>query len=104
MIVCKLRRARWQSRVVYVIIKQWLMNALSTSKSSLKRVARLTAGLALLPIGVAMLVLPGPGLLLLLSSLMLLEDEFDWALKVRNQLNQMTLRSRDWLFKRLGAG
>jgi|GEM_PF-4109003 len=80
------------------------MDALSTSKSSLKRVARLTAGLALLPIGVAMLVLPGPGLLLLLSSLMLLEDEFDWALRVRNQLNQMTLRSRNWLFKRLGAG
>ena len=79
------------------------MDALSTSKSSLKRVARLTAGLALLPIGLAMLVLPGPGLLLLLSSLMLLEDEFDWAGRVRRQLNLMTLRSRDWLFKRLGA-
>jgi len=79
------------------------MNALSTSKSSLKRVARLTAGLALLPIGVAMLVLPGPGLLLLLSSLMLLEDEFDWAGRVRHQLNQMTLRSKDWLVKRLGV-
>lgn len=79
------------------------MDALSTSKRSLKRVARLTAGLALLPIGLAMLVLPGPGLLLLLSSLMLLEDEFDWAGRVRSQLNLMTLRSRDWLFKRLGA-
>jgi hypothetical protein len=78
------------------------MNALGTSKSSLKRVARLTAGLALLPIGVAMLVLPGPGLLLLLSSLMLLEDEFDWAGRVRGQLHQMGSRSRDWLFKRLG--
>jgi hypothetical protein len=75
------------------------MNALSTSKSSLKRVARLTAGLALLPIGVAMLVLPGPGLLLLLSSLMLLEDEFYWAGKVRAQLDQLVRRSRDWLLK-----
>jgi hypothetical protein len=75
------------------------MNALSTSKSSLKRVARLTAGLALLPIGVAMLVLPGPGLLLLLSSLMLLEDEFDWAARVRGQLDQLGRRSRDWLLK-----
>lgn len=79
------------------------MNALSTSKSSLKRVARLTAGLALLPIGLAMLVLPGPGLLLLLSSLMLLEDEFYWAGRIRGQLQELTLRSRDWLFKRLGA-
>ena len=76
------------------------MNALSTSKSSFKRVARLTAGLALLPIGVAMLVLPGPGLLLILSSLMLLEDEFYWAGRVRGQLHQVALRSRDWLLKR----
>ena len=62
----------------------------------------MTAGLTLLPIGVAMLVLPGPGLLLILSSLMLLEDEFDWAGRVRQELHQMTLRSRDWLVKRLG--
>jgi hypothetical protein len=79
------------------------MNALSTSKSSLKRVARLTAGLALLPIGLAMLVLPGPGLLLLLSSLMLLEDEFYWAARVRAQLNQFTMRSRNWLLRRRDA-
>ena len=59
----------------------------------------MTAGLALLPIGVAMLVLPGPGLLLLLSSLMLLEDEFYWAGRVRGQLDQMGRRSRDWLLK-----
>jgi hypothetical protein len=79
------------------------MNALSTSKSSFKRVARLTAGLALLPVGVAMLVLPGPGLLLILSSLMLLEEEFSWAARVRLQLNQLTLRGRDWVFRRRGA-
>lgn len=79
------------------------MDALSTSKSSLKRVARLTAGLALLPIGIAMLVLPGPGLLLILSSLMLLESEFDWAGRIRNQLHQLVFRSRDWLLKRIRA-
>jgi hypothetical protein len=79
------------------------MNALSTSKSSFKRVARLTAGLALLPVGVAMLVLPGPGLLVLLSSLMLLEEEFYWAARVRGQLQELTVRGRDWLLKRRGA-
>ena len=79
------------------------MNALSPSKSSLKRVARLTAGLALLPVGVAMLVLPGPGLLLVLSSLMLLEHEFYWAGRARGQLQQLTMRSRNWLLKRRGA-
>ena len=101
--MCKLWSERWQLRVVQVIIKQWLMNALSPSKSSLKRVARLTAGLALLPVGVAMLVLPGPGLLLVLSSLMLLEHEFYWAGRARGQLQQLTMRSRNWLLKRRGA-
>jgi hypothetical protein len=79
------------------------MNALSTSKSSLKRVARITAGLALLPLGLAMLVLPGPGLALLVGSLMLLEEEFDWASRARNALQQLTLRGRDWLLRRRSA-
>jgi hypothetical protein len=73
------------------------MTTLSTSKSSFKRVARVTAGLALLPVGVAMLVLPGPGSLLILSSLMLLAEEFNWAGRALATLNQLTLRSRHWL-------
>jgi hypothetical protein len=73
------------------------MEALSSYKSSLKRVARVTAGLTLLPVGIAMLVLPGPGLLLILSSLMLLADEFDWAGRALAALNQLVLRSRNWL-------
>lgn len=78
------------------------MDALSSYKSSLKRVARVAAGLTLLPVGIAMLVLPGPGLLLILSSLMLLADEFDWAGRALAALNQLVLRSRNWLlgFKR----
>jgi hypothetical protein len=72
-------------------------------KSSLKRYARMTAGLTLLPVGVVMLVLPGPGVALILGSLMLLEEEFQWAARARGQLNQFTLRSRNWLLRRLGA-
>lgn len=81
------------------------MEALNTYKSSIKRVARVTAGLVLLPVGVAMLVLPGPGLLLILSSLMLLADEFDWAGRALHALNALVLRSRNWLlgFKRRSA-
>lgn len=30
---------------------------------------------------------------------MLLEDEFDWAARVRGQLDQLVRRSRDWLLK-----
>lgn len=81
------------------------MNAssISSSKSSLKRVARTTAGLALLPVGVAMLVLPGPGFALLVISLMLLEGEFLWAGRVRSQLHRWAARGREWLLKRRGA-
>ena len=73
------------------------MDSLVPYKSSIKRVARVTAGLVLLPVGVAMLVLPGPGLLVILSSLMLLADEFEWAGRALGVLNQWVLRSRNWL-------
>jgi hypothetical protein len=63
----------------------------------------MTAGLALLPVGVAMIVLPGPGVPLIVVSLMLLEEEFQWAGRARGQLQQHVLRSRNWLFRRLGA-
>jgi len=79
------------------------MDASSITKSSLKRVARMTAGFALLPVGVALLVLPGPGVPLVVASLMLLEEDFYWAGRARVQLHQLTLRSRDWLLRRRGA-
>lgn len=79
------------------------MDASSISKSSLKRVARMTAGLTLLPVGVALLVLPGPGVPLVVASLMLLEDEFYWAGRARMQIHRLTVRGRAWLLKRRGA-
>jgi hypothetical protein len=61
------------------------------------RVAKVTAGFVLLPVGVAMLVLPGPGLPVVAASLILLEDEFTWAGKAREGMTDLGKRGVDWL-------
>jgi hypothetical protein len=65
--------------------------------SALVRSAKVAAGFALLPVGIAMLVLPGPGLPLILWSLVLLEEEFPWAARVRETLMALARRGMTWL-------
>jgi hypothetical protein len=60
-------------------------------------VAKMTAGFALLPVGVALLVLPGPGLPVVALSLFLLEDEFRWAGKARVGMADLGKRGVDWV-------
>jgi hypothetical protein len=61
------------------------------------RVAKVTAGFALLPVGVALLVLPGPGIPVVVASLALLEGEFGWAGKARTRISSATRRGLTWL-------
>jgi len=61
------------------------------------RVTRVTIGLAMLPVGVAMLVLPGPGIPVVLGSLGLLKNEFDWAKTTLGGISHLAQRGRDWL-------
>ncbi len=65
--------------------------------NEIKRVAKVTAGFALLPVGVALLVLPGPGLPVVALSLMLLEDEFSWAGRAREGISDLGKRGFDWV-------
>lgn len=55
-------------------------------------------GFPVLVAGVAMLVLPGPGLLVILVGLLIISWEFDWAKhyveKVRSQLNKVSQAAR----------
>ncbi|WEV78224.1 hypothetical protein O9K63_00480 [Janibacter cremeus] len=44
-----------------------------------KRIAKLTLGWLLVVVGVAALVLPGPGLLALAAGLLLLSQQYEWA-------------------------
>jgi hypothetical protein len=64
------------------------------------RVARVTAGLVLLPVGVALLVLPGPGIPIVAGSLMLLESEMPWAGRARVKLGEVARAGASWLQKR----
>lgn len=68
--------------------------------STIKRVAKVTTGFALLPVGVALLVLPGPGIPVVAASLALLESEFHWAGKARAGMNDAARRGLDWLARK----
>jgi hypothetical protein len=69
-------------------------------QSGIVRVAKVTAGFTLLPVGMALLVLPGPGLPVLAAGLMLLGDEYAWAAKARDGMTSITKRSVTWLQQR----
>lgn len=75
------------------------------------RVARITGGAALLLAGAALLVLPGPGIPMVLGALILLETEFHWARRLRARMNGeagrwgASLRSAAaWLLSRAAYG
>ena len=56
------------------------------------RAARLVAGWALLVVGAALLVLPGPGIPLLLGGLALLAREQPWARRAQTKLRERLAR------------
>ncbi len=57
------------------------------------RAARVAAGAVLLFAGAALLVLPGPGIPLVLAALLLLQTEFPWARRLRARLSGAAGRS-----------
>jgi hypothetical protein len=75
----------------------------NSTKPKLIRVARVTAGFALLPVGVAMLVLPGPGIPVVVGSLMLLEEEFDWASRARLKIHRLAQSGKAWITQQVAA-
>jgi hypothetical protein len=59
-----------------------------------KRIARIVGGFALLLGGVAMLVLPGPGLLAIAGGLAILASEFPWARQLLDAMMRAVTRVR----------
>jgi tellurite resistance protein TerC len=57
--------------------------------SHIKRVLKIIAGFALLPLGVIMLALPGPGWLTIVLALAILAGEFVWARKLLDRLKEV---------------
>jgi uncharacterized protein (TIGR02611 family) len=59
-----------------------------------KRLAKIVFGFTLLAIGVALLVLPGPGWLTIALGLALLAGEYVWARKLLDRLKRMGAKLR----------
>lgn len=61
---------------------------------SAKRIAVLVVGLALVAGGLAMLVLPGPGIVVVILGLAVLATEFVWAEKMLDRARTQAERAR----------
>ena len=53
-----------------------------------KRLIRIVIGFTILIIGLALLVLPGPGILFIILSLTILATEFIWAKRLLNKVKE----------------
>ncbi len=74
------------------------MTATSTPKRHpAVRIARVAGGWVVLAVGAALLVLPGPGLLVVAGGLALLAGEYDWAANLLHSVRERIakLRRRD---------
>ncbi|HJR26361.1 MAG TPA: PGPGW domain-containing protein, partial [Acidimicrobiales bacterium] len=60
-----------------------------------KRMAIFVVGVALLAAGVVMLVLPGPGLLVIIAGLAVLATEFAWAERLLDRAKEQAERAKD---------
>lgn len=65
-----------------------------------RRLIKIVVGFTLLAIGVAMLVLPGPGIVMIMLALAILGAEFVWA---RRLLDRMKAAARDAVDKIRGT-
>ncbi len=60
-----------------------------------KRIAVLVVGLALVAAGLAMLVLPGPGIVVVLLGLATLATEFAWAERMLDAAKEKATKAKD---------
>ena len=84
--------------------REWLQFILRSSK----RIAVLVVGLALVAAGLAMLVLPGPGIVVIIAGLAVLATEFVWAEKMLVRAKDHATTAKDdatsrWRRRRSGS-
>ncbi|HYZ12984.1 MAG TPA: PGPGW domain-containing protein [Actinomycetota bacterium] len=65
-----------------------------------KRIAVSVVGLLLLAVGLALLVLPGPGLLLIIAGLAVLATEYVWAQRALNYAKQRAEQTKNKVLRR----
>jgi len=68
-----------------------------------KRIAISVAGLVLLLLGLAMMVLPGPGILFIIAGLAVLATEYVWAQRMLNYTKQKAEQAKNRVLGRRPA-
>lgn len=68
-----------------------------------KRVGVTIAGFAVLLAGVAMLVLPGPGIVVIIAGLAILSSEYVWAQRLLAKAKEKANQAKDAVFKKQDA-
>ena len=71
-----------------------------TTLQEARRLIKIVFGLTLLIVGVAMLVLPGPGIVVITVALAVLSGEFIWARRLLDQIKAGARRARDTMSQR----
>ena len=66
-----------------------------TTLERVKRVATIVGGFTVLAVGVALLVLPGPGILVIAVGLAILSAEFVWARRLLARVKAQAQAARD---------
>ena len=66
-----------------------------TTLERAKRLTRIVVGFTVLALGVALLVLPGPGILIIAVGLMILGTEFVWARRLLNRFKAQAQAARE---------
>lgn len=84
--------ARWVWFPLAVTVRFVLRNG--------RRMAVSVAGFALVAVGIALLVLPGPGLLLIVAGLAVLATEYVWAQRMLNFARTKAGQARDRALRR----
>jgi len=71
-----------------------------TSLAQAKRIIKIVFGFTLLTAGAAMLVLPGPGIVVIALALAILSAEFVWARKLSDRLKESVQKGKDAITQR----
>jgi uncharacterized protein (TIGR02611 family) len=73
-------------------------------KRSGKRIAVTVAGFSVILVGVALLVLPGPGLLVIIAGLAILATEYVWAERLLRAAKEKAIQAKDKVIGKKSAG
>ena len=87
---------RWHDHPVFVPVKAVGLFI----KRSGKRIAVTVAGGFVVLVGIAMLVLPGPGILVIIAGLAILATEYVWAERLLRMAKERAVQAKDKVIRR----